>query len=173
MSEAKVKGVPPNPGAETEESTAQGCTPTKKEIFLKAYREIGTIRGSYKAADVCRRTIYNWLADDEAFRTAFADAKEDFADSLEEKLYKRLEEAGQNRANIELLAALKAHRREKWGDNITITPKDAVITFRVVRVNDIADYVSPEELDTLKQLNVGSEEYTPAVSEAERITEES
>lgn len=146
---------------EAKESTAQGCTHIKKEIFreadgfrgdsaiqrqkeifLDAYREIGTILRSYKAAGVCRRTIYNWQDDDEAFKRAFGDAKEDFADLLEERLYKRAETAGQNRPNIEGLAALKANRREKWGDSVLITPSEPVIIFKVVRV-EVVESVTP------------------------------
>ena len=122
--------------------TGDSVTQKKKEIFLEAFRDRGTILRSYKAADVCRKTVYRWLADDEAFKTAFGEAKEDFADLLEEKLYKRLETAGQNRTNIELLAALKAARREKWGDNITFTPQESLITFKVVRVEAV-DCVKP------------------------------
>jgi len=172
MGVTKTGEAPHNLGAETEESSGRSYTHIKKEIFLKAFREKGTIKHSYEAADVCRQTIYNWLADDEVFKSAFEDAKEDFADSLEEKLYDRLEKAGQNRANIELLAALKAHRREKWGDNLTVTPSVAGVTFYVVRIESMDD-VRLESLDTQKQLEVGREGDNPAASEAERIIEES
>lgn len=131
--------------------TGDTVTQKKKEIFLDTFRQRGTILHSYEAAGVSRKTIYNWLADDEVFKAAFGEAKEDFADLLEDQLYKRLETAGQNRTNIELLAALKAARREKWGDNITFTPQESLITFKVVRVEAL-DCVKPESLDTPKQL---------------------
>lgn len=131
--------------------SGDSLTQAKKEIFLDTFRERGTILHSYKAADVSRKTIYRWLADDEVFKDGLVDAKEDFADLIEEQLYKRLESAGQNRTNIELLAALKAVRREKWGDNITVTPSESLITFKVLRV-EVVDYVKPELPFPPKQL---------------------
>jgi hypothetical protein len=56
------------------------------EPFLAAYAERGTVRAACKAANVSRQTYTKWLQDPD-FAQRVADAKEDFADHLEEILF--------------------------------------------------------------------------------------
>lgn len=130
---------------ETESSSGHSYTHIKKETFLKAFREKGTTKHSYEAAGVCRQTIYNWLADDEVFKRDFADAKEDFGDDLEQELYTRVKSNTiKNKSDLALFCALKGNRREKFGDNIIVTPLESLITFKVMRIEVVEPPLLPE-----------------------------
>lgn len=118
----------------------------KKEAFLEAYRQSGVIYPTCDDLGIGRRTVYHWLEDPE-YKQQFQDAHEDFVDLMEVELYQRVKNntiRGKN--DLALFCALKANRREKFGDNLTITPQESVITFKVVRVEVV------ELLDTSKQL---------------------
>jgi len=56
------------------------------EPFLAAYAQRGTVRAACEAAGVSRVTYTKWLQDPD-FARRVADAKEDFADHLEEMIY--------------------------------------------------------------------------------------
>ncbi|HEX6983959.1 MAG TPA: hypothetical protein VF170_01220 [Planctomycetaceae bacterium] len=61
----------------------------KQRAFLAAYRECGTIAGASRAAEVGRRTHYEWLGSDPAYRAAFADAREEAGELLEAEARRR------------------------------------------------------------------------------------
>jgi len=122
-----------------------------KKAFLEAFRYAGVIYPTCKNLGIGRTTIYDWLAADEDFKREFEQAREDFADLLEEELYHRVRDntiKGKN--DLALFCALKGNRREKFGDNLTVTPKEQVLTIRVERIDP--PYVKLETLEAPKQL---------------------
>ena len=122
--------------------TAQTCTAVKKEAFLEAYRQSGVIYPTCAELGIGRRTVYLWLENPE-FKQKFQDAHEDFVDLLETELYRRIKDntiKGKN--DLALFCGLKGNRREKFGDNITVMPRESLITFKVLRV-EVLDYVKP------------------------------
>ncbi len=54
--------------------TVQNLTPEQR-AFLEAYGKMCSITSAAKAAKIDRRTHYEWLDSDEAYRIGFADAK--------------------------------------------------------------------------------------------------
>ena len=60
----------------------------RQKAFLAAFRECGNVRLAATAADVGRRTHYDWLQDP-AYAAAFADAREDAAELLEQEARRR------------------------------------------------------------------------------------
>ena len=89
----------------------------KKDLFLEAYAELGTITHAAKAADIGRRTHYDWLEDDEEYAKAFADAEQAAVDMLEGEARRRAF-AGSDTLVIFLL---KGMRPEKYADRRHIT----------------------------------------------------
>ena len=80
-------------------------------------------------------TDFNDLLPD--FQEAFQLAKEEYADRLEETL---LDDAAAHKLNpIERIFALKAHKRDKYGDNITVNQNVRQLTITVSRDDDSRD----------------------------------
>jgi hypothetical protein len=90
-------------------------TAEKKRLFLDTYRTHGTIYHAAQAADVGRRTVYNWREADPEFAQAMDDAHEDATDALEESGYRRAI-GGDTTLTIFLL---KGRRREVYGDRLS------------------------------------------------------
>jgi len=64
-------------------------TSSAQKRFLQTFAEVGTIREACRQANVGRRTHYDWIAADPAYRAAFEDAKEDAVDGLVEECRRR------------------------------------------------------------------------------------
>lgn len=60
----------------------------KQRAFLAAFELSGNVSQAALATGIGRRTHYAWLEQQEAYRTAFEDAKDIAADRLEQELYK-------------------------------------------------------------------------------------
>lgn len=61
----------------------------KKRAFLAAFSVFGIVGSAARLAEVDRRTHYNWLKTDPDYAAAFAEAKDDAADKLEEEVWRR------------------------------------------------------------------------------------
>lgn len=108
----------------------------QQKAFLAAFAVHGTVRAAAQLANVGRRTHYDWLANDEAYKRAFERAKEAFAELLEGEVIRRafngVEKAvfykgdrvdgGRVREYSDnlLMFQLKALRPEKYRDNVTV-----------------------------------------------------
>ncbi len=55
-----------------------------QENFLKGLKETGTISNGVRKAGVGRRTYHDWMANDPTFPDRVLDAKQEFAEALEE-----------------------------------------------------------------------------------------
>lgn len=64
-------------------------THAKKAALLKAFAKIGTVSGACLAAKVSRGSHHIWMRQDEAYRAAFEDAKDEAADSMEQEAITR------------------------------------------------------------------------------------
>lgn len=89
----------------------------KKQKFLEAYAELGTITHAATAAGIDRRTHYDWLESDQDYALAFADAENAAVDMLEGEARRRAF-AGSDTLVIFLL---KGMRPEKYADRKHVT----------------------------------------------------
>jgi hypothetical protein len=100
-------------------------TRTSKKAFLTSYGLTCSITRASKAAKIDRRRHYDWLESDEEYRAAFAKAREEAADALEDAAVQRAIEgvkkpvtiAGQQEvireySDVLLIFLLKAARPE-------------------------------------------------------------
>lgn len=55
----------------------------RKKTFLAEYRQVGNITAAADAVGIGRRTHYDWMEQDEAYRLEFEDATDEAADRLE------------------------------------------------------------------------------------------
>jgi hypothetical protein len=106
----------------------------KKEAMLAAYLKCGTIFHGCKGAGITRRTHYDWMKADPAYRDAFEDAAEAVADNLEaeamrraregwpEPVYYQGEVCGSVRkfSDLLLIFMLKALRPDKFRERIDL-----------------------------------------------------
>lgn len=76
--------------AKSTESDAQrveGKTAANKAAFLVEFRSVWTVARAAKAAGIHRSTVYQWIADDPEFKTAFEDVDALNVEDAEAKLY--------------------------------------------------------------------------------------
>jgi hypothetical protein len=60
-----------------------------KARFLPAFADLGTVTQACRVAKVSRRTVYQWLARDEAFREPYSDALDKAVDEVEAEARRR------------------------------------------------------------------------------------
>jgi AcrR family transcriptional regulator len=118
---------------------AQQAAQLKKEAqtaFLKAFMEKGTIYHAARAANVGRRTVYEWMEKDSVFKELVEDAKSDYVELLEAEADRRGVEGvdkpvgfykGEATEHVKeysdtlLIVRLKALAPHKYRDNHHIT----------------------------------------------------
>ena len=90
-----------------------------QDRFLVAYGERGTITGACAVIGLHRDSIHRWRNEDRlGFKLRFKVAEEVFRESLERIMFDRLGDPSGNRgSDILLIFALKAHWRDKYGDD--------------------------------------------------------
>ena len=87
----------------------------RQNYFLRAYAEYGTITSACKAVSIDRKTAHRWVSGDmQGFRDRFQEAREEFADSLEEMAFERLKEQGPRDNPVLLITMLNAHKPNKY-----------------------------------------------------------
>jgi len=94
-------------------------TRTRKEAMLKAMSKYrGIVTDSCKAANVPRRTYYQWMEDDPEFREAIEDIAEEALDFVESQHYKNIKEG--NVASTIFHLKTKGKKRG-YQENVDIT----------------------------------------------------
>jgi len=84
----------------------QNPTPKKKDLaanqlaFLAAYSATCNVSRAAKSSKIDRCTHYAWLKENEQYREAFADAKEQAADTLEDEAVRRAHEGVERAATV-------------------------------------------------------------------------
>jgi len=135
--------------------TPQSIPQHKKELFLSEYSKLGTILKAAKAANIDRKTHYNWLKTNPEYAEFFERAKEDYLEKLEAEADRRAvegtlrpvfhqgEECGQIRefSDTLLIFRLKCLAPEKYRENqrSTLTfppPRTSTATFRRLKSSD-------------------------------------
>ena len=100
--------------------------------FLNRLRDTGNVRLSCQAAGVPRSTAYRWRNRWATFADEWTEALEDACDMLEAEAWRRALEENSDRL---LMFLLKAHNREKYGDQQSVDIKgEAGLT--ITYVND-------------------------------------
>ena len=89
----------------------------KKALFLVEFAKRGNITRAAKAAEVPRRTVYEWLKRDAVFAVAYADAEQAGIDALEEEAHRRAIDG----SDTLLIFLLKAARPSKYRERVDIT----------------------------------------------------
>ena len=100
----------------------------KRQLFLAAFAQLGTVQAACLESRVARRTVYNWIEHDDAFARQFQDARQIATDVLEAECRRRAVEGydepvyyqGQVVGTVKkysdlcLLALLNAYRPEHF-----------------------------------------------------------
>jgi transposase-like protein len=82
----------------------------KKRAFLEAFADTGNVSAAARAADVGRRTHYDWLKKDKEYKAAYEAAVEDAADALE--LEARARAMGEQEPVFDKKGELVGHRKK-------------------------------------------------------------
>lgn len=141
-------------------------TPEKREKFLKKLREWPNVARAARQCGVSRQTVYNHRRSDDEFAAAWDEALDEGVDRLEEEaerrgfkgvmepVYYKGEKVGTIRRYSDTLAIflLKAHRPEKYRENIDITSGGRALQFQA---DDLAKAES--ELEAWQSDRDGSE----------------
>ena len=91
----------------------------KKDRFLEAYAELGTLTYAAIAAGCSRRSHYNWLEDDPDYAQRFRDAEDAAVDGLEQEAIRRAF-AG---SDTLLIFLLKGLRPDRYAQRTTVEVK--------------------------------------------------
>jgi hypothetical protein len=98
----------------------------RKEIFLAAYEEYGTIRASCRAAGVSQAAYLNWHARDDEFVKELELKKRSFAESLEELALDRVRNPDKNRgSDLLLIGLLNANMPSKYRPQFAMSEDSA------------------------------------------------
>jgi hypothetical protein len=136
MTKKKTRG--PNARARTVARPTAARTALMQARFLKEFAACGTVTRASRAAKVGRRTVYDWLERDAAFRELYEDALEEAVDMVEDEARRRaikgtLKPVYQGGVQVGaireysdslLLAILKGRRKDVFGDRHELTRKD-------------------------------------------------
>ena len=137
--------------------------------FLDAYKQIGSITRAAVAAQVGRRTHYDWLESDPEYAQAFEDASEHAIDALElearrralkgvtEDVYYKGRVVGQKKvvSDTLLIFLLKGARPEKYKDrqHIEHTGKGGGAIEHQHSTMEVLKHASDEELKVLEAVH--------------------
>lgn len=91
-------------------------TQQKKDAFIQAYAELGTITHAARQAGIARKTVYRWQQADEDFALAMHDCREQVTDTLEREAIRRATDG----SDTLLIFMLKANRPDKYRENVKI-----------------------------------------------------
>lgn len=106
----------------------QKRTQIKKKQFLQAFQKsLINISQSCEQVDVSRQTVYEWLKDDEAFKTEFENLEDAVADILERRA---ITDALEGKDTLKVLEKL---RPEKWGPKHEF---DGGVTIEIVGLDE-------------------------------------
>lgn len=82
----------------------------RQNAFIVAYGECGTIKSAALAAEVGRSTVNEWVRNDvQNFKAKFAEAKDIYADTIQDMAWKRVQNQKPSDNPVLLLAHLNAH----------------------------------------------------------------
>lgn len=109
----------------------------RKDAFLDALRRTGVVLLACRAADVPRRSAYEWRAADEVFRAAWLDAVEEHVDVLEAAAIQRALHGTHDRPPSDRLLEklLTAKRPQVYGDRVAVTHAGKVDSTQTVKVD--------------------------------------
>ena len=62
-----------------------------KEVFIKSYKEHKTISAACEAANISRRTYYDWKEQDDEFSESILEVDESRIDYVENKLFENID----------------------------------------------------------------------------------
>jgi hypothetical protein len=86
----------------------------QKRALLHAYSETRRLKLSYEAAGVSRQLHYYWLKTDPAYQAAFADARDQAADVLEDEAVKRAMGTTEGASDTLLIFLLKGAKPDVY-----------------------------------------------------------
>ncbi|MCL0043419.1 hypothetical protein M1N17_03165 [Dehalococcoidia bacterium] len=107
---------------------------TNQKKFLKAFAQCGTVKGAAVAAGITRQAVYLWRSGEPEFEDAFQEARDEFADRLEEIALDRLTHPeGGRGGDLLLITLLNAHKPEKYRANTTEQTDNAKTVIKELR----------------------------------------
>ena len=106
----------------------------RRDIFLAAYEEWGTIRKACEIAGVARGTYDRWHTEDIGFVKELDRMKQSFAESLEELALDRVKNPDKNRgSDVLLIGLLNANMPQKYRPQFAMSEdsaKELIIEWR-------------------------------------------
>jgi hypothetical protein len=112
----------------------RGDKETRKALFLKAFREIGTRSGAFRIAEISKATYDRWIWVDPDFMRKVSEAQVEFGEYLEEIALERVKNPDKNRgSDVLLLGLLNANLPTKFRPQFAMSEdsaKDLIIEWR-------------------------------------------
>ena len=98
----------------------------RKQLWLAAYEEHGTIKKACEIAGIARKTYKNWSSSDLDFAKEVDERRQSFAESLEEIALERVRNPDRNRgSDVLLIGLLNANMPHKYRPQTVDSDRDA------------------------------------------------
>jgi len=127
-------------------TTNKGQSNDRKALLLEALAQTrGIISAACASADVPRRTFYNWLENDCAFRDAYEDIVEGSLDYVESKLLDKIEDGSERAIFFFLRTRGRSRGYRETGESTSELLSENPITsaFRPQRLRGRESYSLP------------------------------
>lgn len=115
-------------------------TPEKRQKFLSKLAEMPNVARAARLCGITKQTAYRHRAIDEEFAVAWEEALDEGVERLEEEAMKRAKKY----SDVLMIFLLKAHRPEKYRDNLNLSGTLNVKGYQSVNPDDWDEEPRPE-----------------------------
>ena len=124
----------------------------RKVLFLKAYDEFGTVRGTAEAVGITRDTYRRWLGEDPEFMRSMDEAKQSFGEYLEGLALERIKNPDKGKgSDVLLMFMLNGNMAPKYRPQVAMSEeaaKDLLLEWRKAVREPRVEAVTGEPLPT-------------------------
>tara|TARA_Y100000593_G_scaffold5181_1_gene10174 strand:- start:1071 stop:1739 length:669 start_codon:yes stop_codon:yes gene_type:complete len=125
----------------------------KQELFLKTFRDVGTIRKTCEIIGISESIVYKWRKD-QAFQDEFKISRRSFGDLVENMALERVAQQSPNSSPLLLITLLNGNRPDKYNRKADAVDEDDNTTVNAMQ--DISRMMSEaykeEELKAVVEL---------------------
>jgi len=129
----------------------------KQRLFLKTYRDVGTIRKTCEIMNISESIVYKWRKD-QAFQDEFKISRRSFGDLVENMALERVAQQSPNSSPLLLITLLNGNRPDKYNRKADAVDEDDNTTVNAMQ--EVARMMSDEyKQEELVKIELGSPAY--------------
>ena len=131
----------------------------KQRLFLKTYRDVGTIRKTCEIMNISESIVYKWRKD-QAFQDEFKISRRSFGDLVENMALERVAQQSPNSSPLLLITLLNGNRPDKYNRKADAVDEDDNTTVNAMQEVSrmMSDAYKEEELKAVIELDAVKKE---------------